>query len=284
MPMPLLDQPPGMRVSAPGHWPEVQESMRSGQGLAPLLPLGSDAGWIWIPKNGCSTLKKVWLQIHGRKLSAHNDVHGAVLPETQWLKPEELQAISQTRKLVTIWREPIERFVSACRSHLRELQTDRVLAKLQAYAAGNPQLFEEALAWHHQLYQRMGVESFNASIDPVVMMNQVALQLERWIPCHLDFSHHVIPQVCFTGSDPRVYTSVLGMEQITELARHWSAVSGVLADLSPEHVSASRRDDPFRALRVADLQADARASLERFYVADWRFLELAQVQLGPWRA
>lgn len=282
--MPLLDQPRGMQVSAPGQWAGVQEAMRSGQVLAPLLPLGSDAGWIWIPKNGCSTLKKVWLQIHGLMASDHQDVHGAVLPETQWLKPEELQAISKERKLVTIWRDPIERFVSACRSHLQELKTERVIAKLQAYAAGDPQLFQKALAWHHQLYQQMGVESFSASIDPVVMMNQVALDLERWIPCHLDFSHHVIPQVCFLGSDPGIFTLVLGMGQITDLARHWAAVSGVSVDLSQEHVSENLLDDSFRGVQVVDLQPEARAALERFYAADRLFLELSQVQLGPWSA
>jgi len=67
-----------------------------------------------------------------RSPSSHDDVHGVSQLHTHWLQAEELKAVAQHRAIVAIWRDPIDRFVSACRSHLVELTTGRIVAKLQA--------------------------------------------------------------------------------------------------------------------------------------------------------
>ena len=277
------DPIPGVRVQNGDDWAQIQLRLRQGETLTPLLPLGADAGLVWIPKNGCSTLKRAWLQLQGTpSAEIHSQIHQAVLPSTHWLRPHELSAIAQHRNLVAIWRDPIDRYVSACRSHLIELTSSRIHSKLQANTQGNPQAYEEALAFHQQLFAEQGVPSFDDNADPVEVMNAVALQLPAWIQCHIDWSHHTIPQVSYLGGDPMPYTTLLGMEQIDWLLQQWSQSAGIQLDTTPQHVSQSlANSDPWRRLQQDQLSTDAVAALHRFYAADWAFLELAQHVLGP---
>ena len=277
------DPIPGVRVQNGDDWAQIQLRLRQGETLTPLLPLGADAGLVWIPKNGCSTLKRAWLQLQATSAAEiHSESHQAVLPSTHWLRPHELSAIAQHRNLVAIWRDPIDRYVSACRSHLIELTSSRIHSKLQANTQGNPQAYEEALAFHQQLFAEQGVPSFDDNADPVEVMNAVALQLPAWIQCHIDWSHHTIPQVSYLGGDPMPYTTLLGMEQIDWLLQQWSQSAGIQLDTTPQHVSQSlANSDPWRRLQQDQLSTDAVTALHRFYAADWAFLELAQHVLGP---
>ena len=276
------DPIPGVRVQSGEEWAQIQLRLRQGETLTPLLPLGADAGLIWIPKNGCSTLKRAWLQLQGTPApDIHSSIHHAVLPSTHWLRPNELSAIAEHRALVAIWRDPIDRYVSACRSHLLELTSGRIHSKLQAKTKGNPQAYEQALAFHQQLFAEQGVRSFDNTADPVEVMNAVALQLPAWIQCHIDWSHHTIPQVSYLGGDPRPYATVLGMEQIDWLLQQWGQSAGIQLDTTPQHVSQDlEQADPWRRLQRDQLSPDAIAALHRFYAADWAFLELAQHILG----
>ena len=277
---------PGRRVIGPdGSWSQIQVQMRDGMQRSPLLPLGADAGLIWIPKNGCSTLKRVWLQIQGVDCTVPGfDPHSAALPSTHWLNPEELRAVSEHRALVAIWRDPIDRFVSACRSHLVELTTGALFAKLRS-CCPDQMSYERALAFHDELFARFGVSSFADDSDPVDVMNQVAKQLPSWIACHIDWSHHTIPQINFLGGDPSCYRTILGMGEIDALAAHWSLRSGLSLDLTPQHVSSEEvTKNPWRRLQRDQLSPEAISALRLFYAADWAFLELAQQQLGPWQA
>ena len=280
------DPLPGRRVRDPGRdWPQIQLQMRAGGQLSPLLPLGGDAGLVWAPKNGCSTLKRVWLQLQGADCQRLGfDPHSAALPFAHWLNSEELRGVSEHRSLVAIWRDPIDRFISACRSHLAELTTGAIHAKLRA-ASPDQSCWEDAILFHEKLFERQGVSAFAADSDPVDVMNQVALMLPAWIACHLDWSHHSIPQIGFLGVDPSCYRTILGMDQINALLAHWSEASGLSLDLSPQNVSSEEMSqNPWRRLRRDQLSPDAIAALQRFYVADWAFLELALQQLGPWQA
>ena len=276
------DPIPGLRAQSGEEWAQIQLRLRQGETLTPLLPLGADAGLIWIPKNGCSTLKRAWLQLMGTpaaELTA--DIHQEVMPSTHWLRPNELSAVAQHRALVAIWRDPIERYVSACRSHLVELTSGRIHAKFNDRCQGNPQAYEQALAFHQQLFEEQGVRSFDDSADPVEVMNAVALQLPAWIQCHIDWSHHTIPQVSYLGGDPRPYATVLGMKQIDWLLQQWGQSAGIQIDTTPQHVSQDlKQSDRWRRLQRDQLSPDAIAALHRFYAADWAFLELAQHILG----
>jgi len=276
------DPIPGVRVQSGEDWVQIQLRLRQGETLTPLLPLGADAGLVWIPKNGCSSLKRTWLQLQGApaaQLTA--DIHQAVLPSTHWLRPAELSAIAEHRALVAIWRDPIDRYVSACRSHLIELTSGRIHAKIADRCQGNPQAYEQALAFHQQLFAEQGVRSFDDNVDPVEAMNAVALQLPAWIQCHIDWSHHTIPQVSYLGGDPRPYATVLGMEQIDWLLQQWGQSAGIQLDTTPQHVSQDlEQADPWRRLQRDQLSTEAIAALHRFYAADWTFLELAQQLLG----
>ena len=72
------------------------------------------------------------------------------------------------------------------------------------------------------------------------------------------------------------------MEQITPLLQPWQEVSGVLLDATPQHVSSAlANDDPWRGLQRDQLSPAALDALQRFYAADWAFLELAKQRLGP---
>ena len=278
------DPLPGRRVRDPGRdWPQIQLQMRAGGQLSPLLPLGGDAGLVWAPKNGCSTLKRVWLQLQGADCHRPGfDPHSAALPFTHWLNSEELCGVSEHRSLVAIWRDPIDRFVSACRSHLRELTSSAIDAKLRHHSNGDEALYQQVVGYHDELFASHGVASFPAACDPVEVMNAVALQLSQWIQCHIDWSHHTLPQVAYLGGDPSVYFSLLGMEQITPLLQRWQQVSGVLLDATPQHVSSElANDDPWRGLQRDQLSPAALDALQQFYAADWAFLELAQQRLGP---
>ena len=280
------DPLPGFRVvDHQRDWAQIQLQMREGQTLSPLLPLGGDAGLVWVPKNGCSTLKRVWLQIQGVDCQRPGfDPHSAALPSAHWLNPQELRAVSEHRSLVAIWRDPIDRFVSACRSHLVELTTAAIHDKLRL-SSPDQSSFENALRFHDDLFAGHGVCSFADDADPVHVMNQVALQLPAWIACHIDWSHHTIAQISFLGGDPRCYRTILGMEQIDALLAHWAKESGLPLDLTPQHVSREEATkNPWRSLRRDQLSREALAALERFYAADWAFLELAQQQLGAWQA
>ena len=277
------DPLPGVCAQGLAQWSAIQLHLQSGASLTPLLPLGDDAGIVWIPKNGCSTIKRAWLQLQRcSEPSLLDDPHRAVLPHTHWLNREELQALAPYRSLMAIWRDPIDRFVSACRSHLRELTSPAVHEKLRRYSNGDDTLYQQAVEQHHQLFMRHGVTSFAEDRDPMEVMNAVALALPQWIQCHIDWSHHTLPQVAYLGGDPGVYHSLLGMEQITPLLQHWQQVSGVMINITPQHVSSElTNDDPWRCLQRDQLSPDALQALQQFYVADWTFLELAHQVLGP---
>ncbi len=276
------DPIPGVRVQSEEDWAQIQLRLRQGETLTPLLPLGVDAGLIWIPKNGCSTLKRAWLQLQGTASpEIYSEIHQSVLPSTHWLRPHELNAVAQHRSLIAIWRDPIDRYVSACRSHLIDLTSGRIHARLKANTQGNPQAYEQALAFHQQLFKEQGVCSFNDNDDPVKVMNAVALQLPAWIQCHLDWSHHTIHQVSYLGGDPRPYATLLGMEQIDWLLQQWGRSAGIQLDTTSQHVSQPLAgSNPWRRLQRDQLSPEAIAALHRFYAADWAFLELAQQLLG----
>ena len=280
------DPIPGLRAQNENDWGQIQLRLRQGETLSPLLPLGADSGLVWIPKNGCSSLKRAWLQLQGiPSTEIHSEIHNFVLPSTHWLRPDELSAIAQHRNLVAIWRDPIDRFVSACRSHLLELTSGRIHAKLHGRCQGNRENYEQALAFHQQLFKEQSVRSFDDNADPVEVMNSVALQLPAWIQCHIDWSHHTIPQVSYLGGDPRPYATLLGMEQIDWLLQQWSQCAGIEIDTTQQHVSQALADsDPWRRLHRNQLSPEATAALHRFYAADWAFLELAQHILGDRQA
>ena len=280
------DPIPGLRAQNENDWGQIQLRLRQGETLSPLLPLGADSGLVWIPKNGCSSLKRAWLQLQGiPSTEIHSEIHNFVLPSTHWLRPDELSAIAQHRNLVAIWRDPIDRYVSACRSHLVELTSGRIHAKLHGRCQGNRENYEQALAFHQQLFKEQSVRSFDDNADPVEVMNSVALQLPAWIQCHIDWSHHTIPQVSYLGGDPRPYATLLGMEQIDWLLQQWSQCAGIEIDTTQQHVSQALADsDPWRRLHRNQLSPEATAALHRFYAADWAFLELAQHILGDRQA
>ena len=117
-----------MMLLLEGHaWSQIQLQMREGVQLSTLLPLGGVASLVYISKIDCSTLKLVWLQLQGADCQRPGfDPHSASLPATHWLNPEELRAVSGHRALAAIWRDPIDRVVSACRRHLVELTTGAI--------------------------------------------------------------------------------------------------------------------------------------------------------------
>jgi hypothetical protein len=278
---------PGLRCRDLPDWLALQQRHRQGEILSPLLPLGDDAAYIWVPKNGCTTLKRAWLQLRNAEAppAGHLDLHGAALAFSHWLTPAELQEVSTHRRLVAIWRDPIDRFVSACRSHLVELTTGRIHTRLLAAASGDAAAYQANVAYHDELFRSNGVSSFADDCAPIAVMNAVALQLAGWSHCHIDWGHHTAPQVAFLGADPQMYTSILGMEEINALIRHWSAAAGVAIDAAPQHVSAVQgADDHWRRLQRGDLSAEAITALEQFYAADWAFITLAQQLLGAWQA
>jgi len=278
---------PGLRCRDISDWHALQKRHRQGQILSPLLPLGDDAAYIWAPNNGCTTLKRAWLQLRNAETppAGHLDLLGTVLAFSHWLTPAELQAVSTQRRLVAIWRDPIDRYVSACRSHLVQLTTGRIHARLLTAAAGDSAAYQANVAYHDQLFRSHGVSSFADDCSPIAVMNAVALQLSDWSHCHIDWGHHTAPQVAFLGADPQLYTSILGMEQIDALIRHWSAAAGVAIDADPQSLSAVHGvDDPWRCLQRGDLSAEAITALEQFYAADWAFITLAQQLLGDWQA
>ena len=272
-------QLPGLQIMSQEAWAQMQIDLRNGLTRIPVLPLGHDAAYVWIPKNGCTTLKKAWLLSQGYEA---DDVHRNALAYTHWMNPTEFRSVMETRAIVAIWRDPIDRFVSACRSHLKVLTTGAIHAKLQHATAGRPKLFEESLEAHDRLFKRHRLCSFDDALDPRIAMNRVALQLSDWITCHLDWSHHTIPQVSYLGGDPSCYSTILGMEQIQYLVQHWRSASGRNLDLSPQHVSAERAVvDRWRRLKREDLEVESLKALEDFYSVDYAFLDLAQTVLRP---
>ena len=276
---PYSHQLPGLQIKSQPDWAQMQIDLRNGLTRIPVLPLGHDAAYVWIPKNGCTTLKRAWLSSQGH---ATDDVHKNALDYTRWLDPVEFKNLAQQRTVVAIWRDPIDRFVSACRSHLKVLTTGEIRAKIQLATTGNPKLFQEALESHDRLFKRHRLRSFDDAADPRIVMNRVALQLSDWIACHLDWSHHTIPQVSYLGGDPSPYSTILGMGQIQTLVQHWRDASGRDLDLSPQHVSAERTvDDRWRRLKREDLDVHAMKALKDFYCVDYEFLDLAQSILQP---
>lgn len=277
------DPLPGLRVHNADQWGAIQQQLQSGASLTPLLPLGDDAGIVWIPKNGCSTIKRAWLQLQGCQADQLPDQpHLAVLPHTHWINRDELHAVAPHRRLMAIWRDPIDRFVSACRSHLRELTSPAIGCKQRNQSNGDEALVQQEVELHRELFSSLGVERFEQGIDPVEVMNAVALKQPQWIQCHINWSHHTLPQVAYLGGDPSLYHSLLGMEQISLLLQHWQQASGRLLDATPQHLSAALADNnPWRRLKREQLRPAALAALEQFYSADWAFLELAQHMLGP---
>lgn len=274
-----------LQVIDDASWADLQQRMRSGETFSPLLPLGDDAAYVWVPKNGCTTLKRAWLRLHGHTYMEGLTIHSAVLAETIWCTPADLGAMAGQRKLMAIWRDPIDRFVSACRSHLSELTTAHVLSRWRVSSAGDPVTYRAMASYHDQLFGEHSVQTFPDHSEPAEVMNAVALQLDSWIACHLNWSHHTLPQVSYLGGDPSVYTSVLGLEQIEVVLQHWQQVSGVALDATPQNASAAlASNDPWRRLQRRDLTPDALGALERFYAADFAFITLAQQVLGEWPA
>ena len=268
----------GLRLRTSDDWTEIQRRMSQGETLTPVLPLGDTAGLVWIPKNGCSSLKRAWLQLQGVSTEhLPNNVHGAVLAHTVWLCSEEMATVAENRALLAFWRDPIDRFVSACRSHLSELMTGSLHKKFQLIAAGDDRALSDSLAFHDALFASHRVCSFDDDSDPVAVMNSVAVQLTAWVQCHLDWSHHTLPQVCFLGANPSHYHRIFGMEQMNAVLQDWSNASGVAFDLTPQHVSSSlQHGDHWRRLHRLDLKDDALKALSCFYAADWQFLQRLQ--------
>ena len=138
----------------------------------------------------------------------------------------------------------------------------------------------EVLEYQQNLFLQHGIASFADDSDPVHVMNAVVLQLQHWIPCHIDWSHHTIPQVAYLGGDPGCYHSLHGMENINELMQHWQTVSGMEIDTSSQHMSRDlEHENTWRRLKREHLTPDALRALHQFYAADWAFLELAQTVL-----
>ena len=218
---------PGKRLRNHADWASAQQHLQGGGTLTPLLPLGNDAAIVWVPKNGCSTIKRVWLQLQGcREQHLLSDPHSSTLHHTYWLTPEELKIVAQHRAVMAIWRDPVERFVNSCRSHLQELTRSAIDQKLET-STDDEATYRKAVDYHRDLLLKHGVASFADDSDPVYVMNAVALQLPQWIACHIDWSHHTIPQEAYLGGDPGCYHSLHGMESINELIQQWKTVSEV---------------------------------------------------------
>ncbi|MFL0729045.1 MAG: sulfotransferase family 2 domain-containing protein [Prochlorococcus sp.] len=260
--------------------------MLNGETISPLLPLGSDAAYVWVPKNGCSSLKRAWLQASGTITNIteleSTYVLGAVLPFTHWLRPNELRAVAEYRNLIAIWRDPIDRYVSACRSHLNQLTTKSINARLNIHARGDQSVFDRNHAKYDSSFRKLGIQSLDDNADPRDLMNQVALELNAWVCSFLEWTHHTLPQIRFLGNDPSLYTTILGMNQIGELVNQWRNASGQYIQQKAENVSKDHVDDPFRMLSRGDLNSQAIDALESFYACDRDFLEHAQEKLGSW--
>lgn len=276
---PHSHQLPGFQIQSQPEWAQMQIDLRNGLTRIPVLPLGHDAAYVWIPKNGCTTLKRAWLSSQGHAI---DNVHQNALVHTTWMNTAEFEAVAQERTVVAIWRDPIDRFVSACRSHLKVLTTGAIRSKLWLATTGEKIRFQEALESQDRLFKRHRLCSFDDDLDPSIVMNRVALQLPAWIACHLDWSHHTIPQVSYLGGDPSCYSTILGMEQIQDLVQHWRSASGRDLDLSPQHVSAERAVvDRWRRLKREDLDMESLKALKDFYSVDYAFLDLAKSVLPP---
>jgi len=315
------DPIPGLRCDHQERWLDLQLIMLNGETISPLLPLGSDAAYVWVPKNGCSSLKRAWLQASGTITNIteleSTYVHGAVLPFTHWLRPNELRAVAEYRNLIAIWRDPIDRYVSACRSHLNQLTTKSINARLNIHARGDQSVFDRNHAKYDSSFRKLGIQSLDDNADPRDLMNQVALELNAWVCSFLEWTHHTLPQIrflgndpslyttilgmnqigeCsflewthhtlpqirFLGNDPSLYTTILGMNQIGEVVNQWRNASGQYIQQKAENVSKDHVDDPFRMLSRGDLNSQAIDALESFYACDRDFLEHAQEKLGSW--
>ncbi|HGY5558599.1 MAG TPA: sulfotransferase family 2 domain-containing protein, partial [Prochlorococcus sp.] len=280
------DPIPGLRCDHQERWLDLQLIMLNGETISPLLPLGSDAAYVWVPKNGCSSLKRAWLQASGTITNIteleSTYVHGAVLPFTHWLRPNELRAVAEYRNLIAIWRDPIDRYVSACRSHLNQLTTKSINARLNIHARGDQSVFDRNHAKYDSSFRKLGIQSLDDNADPRDLMNQVALELNAWVCSFLEWTHHTLPQIRFLGNDPSLYTTILGMNQIGELVNQWRNASGQYIQQKAENVSKDHVDDPFRMLSRGDLNSQAIDALESFYACDRDFLEHAQEKLGSW--
>lgn len=276
----------GLRCDHQERWLDLQLIMLNGETISPLLPLGSDAAYVWVPKNGCSSLKRAWLQASGTITNIteleSTYVLGAVLPFTHWLRPNELRAVAEYRNLIAIWRDPIDRYVSACRSHLNQLTTKSINARLNIHARGDQSVFDRNHAKYDSSFRKLGIQSLDDNADPRDLMNQVALELNAWVCSFLEWTHHTLPQIRFLGNDPSLYTTILGMNQIGELVNQWRNASGQYIQQKAENVSKDHVDDPFRMLSRGDLNSQAIDALESFYACDRDFLEHAQEKLGSW--
>ncbi|MFL0758399.1 MAG: sulfotransferase family 2 domain-containing protein [Prochlorococcus sp.] len=276
----------GLRCDHQERWLDLQLIMLNGETISPLLPLGSDAAYVWVPKNGCSSLKRAWLQASGTITNIteleSTYVHGAVLPFTHCLRPNELRAVAEYRNLIAIWRDPIDRYVSACRSHLNQLTTKSINARLNIHARGDQSVFDRNHAKYDSSFRKLGIQSLDDNADPRDLMNQVALELNAWVCSFLEWTHHTLPQIRFLGNDPSLYTTILGMNQIGELVNQWRNASGQYIQQKAENVSKDHVDDPFRMLSRGDLNSQAIDALESFYACDRDFLEHAQEKLGSW--
>ena len=268
---------PGLLTDNEESWSQVQDRMRSGEPLAPLLPLGTDAAYLWIPKNGCSTLKNAWLRAHGiNTLENPADpiplsVHSTALVHTWWHTPEQLAQVAEDRRIVAVWRDPIERFASACRSHLIELTSQRVHERLLQAAEGERDTYADYVAYHQELFSAHGVTTYSDDCSPQEVMNQAAISIENWLACHLDWCHHTLPQTAFLGQDPRCIDTLLRMDQIDGLASAWGERNK--QPIPPQIINRSSdyHADPYRVLSATDLSSTALQSLHKFYAEDWAF-------------
>ena len=269
----------GLKLHSNSSWVDVQRRMQNGEKLSPLLLLGEDAGYVWVPKNGCTTLKAAWLQLqHNSKVEKHDEVHAGVLGETIWCNCDELRSIAHQRKLMVIWRDPIDRFVSACRSNLKNLRNKNMHRKMRSIAPNN-NIYQEMIKHQEWLYSKHGVKLLSDNIEPAEAMNDVALHLEAWIACHLDWSHHTLPQVSFLGDNPRIYNSILGMKDINSVISQWGSDAKTILDTDRRHSSAPlAAKDPWRNLQRHNLTIEAVAALEQFYSADRDFIKQTHEQ------
>jgi hypothetical protein len=236
------DPLPGLRVTSPDLGLQLQQTLEAGESRIPLLPLGGDAAYVWVPGNGSTRLKHAWLVASGIRpdgWTPENDgiVHALTLPHTFWLDPHQLEAVVAHRRLVAIWRDPLERFVAACRYRLHALSI-----------AG-------------------------ADATPVERMNHVALDLATSRPGDLEWSLRTLPQTSYLSGRPDLYTTLLDLNAIPKLVAHWSQVSGTAI---PPAFSTTRGAE----LCVADLQPEAVSALEAIYASDRAFLALARLRLG----
>ncbi|MEA5412059.1 hypothetical protein VB737_09815 [Synechococcus sp. BA-120 BA3] len=244
-PLRAEDPIPGFRLSSSAAVDALQRDLLAGACRIPLLPLGSDAVYIWVPGNGHLQLQWAWLLASGSwpdpqdsaSATAAAEVQTLALAHTRWLHADQLEGLAGHRSLVAVWRDPIERFVAACRRRLHALPCGEGHA------------------------------------TPVERMNQVALALEPSWPRDWDWCLRTLPQSRFLSGRADLYTTLLDPASIPDLVAHWSRVRGTPIPGAPA-------EEAQPTLHVEDLLPEAVQALERTYAEDRAFLALARARLG----